>query len=184
MRRNNLLILLAGAFIAGIAFTLTIGAGPNRTPAKDPHLSSLLELSKSQIAAIDKADPGFDSEAAELARELDDAKSRLAEALENDDATDEQVLALVESTIEAHNALKRRVAQHILNIRSHLEPQQRSQLMGLCAENIRASRRYQNRNGQQAEGGGRGRNGGGPGRGNSENGRGQYRGGRGAGQNP
>ena len=192
MRRNNLLILLTGAFFAGIVFTLTIGAGPKSAPAKDPHLNSLLNLTSEQIAAIDQADPDFDADAADLSNALDDAKTRLAEVLESDDATDEQIRKQFESTIEAHNALKRRVAEHILKIRTHLEPEQRSRLMGLCAESVRSSRRHQNRMGQQGEGAGRGGGngmGGGPGRGNGrgpgggENGRGQYRGGQGSEQN-
>lgn len=180
MRRSNLIILTIGAFVAGIAFTLTIGAGPSGTPAKDPHLNALLNLSGKQVEAINEADPGFDKEAEVLTNDLNSAKTQLADVLEDNNSTDDQIMAQVETTIAAHNALKRRVAKHILKIRDQLEPEQRSRLMGLCAEEVRASRRHQNRFGQGGDNAGH--DGAGPGKGNGKgaNGRGnQYRGGRG-----
>lgn len=170
MKPNNLLVVVIGLIVAGVSFLATIGTSPETRAANDPHLNRWLGLSKDQIKAIDEADPGFDKEAAELADTLSQAKGELASALEDDDATDERILERVESAIAAHDALERRVAQHLLNIRSHLAPEQRSRLMGLCAEGVRASQRHQYRHGQDANAGGRGQEGSGPPAGRGPNG--------------
>ena len=178
MKRNNLLLLGVSIVFAAAAFLLTIGAGPQSQAPKDPHLSGLLSLTDAQIKAMDRADPDFDQQAADLAKRLSDARGELATVLEDGDATDAQVLEGVEATIEAHNALERRVARHMLLVREHLEPQQRTRLMGLCAEGIRAGQQHRYRHGQNAEGG----NGNGNGDGWRGGGRGEgggYRGGRG-----
>ena len=181
MKRNNLLLLVVSIVFATAACLVTIGAGPPSQSPKDPHLSGFLGLTDDQIKAIDRADPDFDQQAADLIKRRSEARDELAKLLEDAGATDVQLLKAVEATIEAHNALERRVARHILLVREHLEPQQRSRLMGLCAEGIRAGQQHRYRHGQNAEGGngnpegsGDGWHGGG-GRGE---GRGGYRGGR------
>jgi hypothetical protein len=179
MKRNNLLLLGMSILFAAAAFVVTIGAGPQSSAPKDPHLSGLLGLTDTQIKAIDRADPDFDRQAADLAKRLSDARGELARVLEDGDATDAQVLEAVEATIEAHNALERRVARHILMVREHLEPQQRTRLMGLCAEGVRAGQQHRYRHGQNAEGGNDSTEGGGNGWRSGGEGRGGYRGGRG-----
>jgi hypothetical protein len=129
----------------------------------------------------------FDEQAAELSARLDLAKDNLAKALEDDDATDARVLEHVESVIDAHNALERRVARHVLQIRDQLEPEQRKRLMGLCAEGVRAGQQHRHRYGQEGAAGGRGGYGAGSGNTDSNSGgesRGRYRGGRGVEDNP
>lgn len=179
MKRNNLLLLGVSIVFAAAAFLVTVGAGPQSQAPKDPHLSGLLGLTDAQVEAIDRADPDFDQQAADLAKRLSDARGALAQVLEHGGATDAQVLEGVEATIEAHNALERRVARHMLLVREHLEPQQRTRLMGLCAEGIRAGQQHRYRHGQNADGG----NGAGSGNGDGWRGGGRgggYRGGRGA----
>ena len=102
-------------------------------------MSHLLTLSAQQEQAINEADPSFHTDAARLASDLDAVQENLACLLE-DPATDRQeAMATVEKMMLAHNALERRVAEHVLEVREHLEPQQRKSLMGLMSERVRTT---------------------------------------------
>ena len=46
MKPNNLLVVVIGLIVAGVAFMATIGTGPETRAANDPHLNGWLGLSQ------------------------------------------------------------------------------------------------------------------------------------------
>lgn len=140
MKNLTTLVILIVALASGIvSFLYARGPDTAATTRRRPPMSHLLDLSAEQESAIGKADPNFRGEAGELAAKLDAEQDRLAELLEDSGAARETVMAQVEKMMLAHNALERRVAEHILEVREHLSPQQRARLMGLMSERVRAT---------------------------------------------
>ena len=139
MKRSTRLWLTLGVslvFGAG-AFVATVWAHGAFGPEKDAHPVGWLGLSEEQHEAIHATAPTFDDDAVKLADQLRRRRHELADLLESEGAADAQVLEQVELVIAAHNALERRVAQHVLAIRKHLTPAQQKRLMGLCARQVR-----------------------------------------------
>ena len=141
MRNLTAIAIIVAALVAGS--TSYIFA---RYPSVDlaakarPPMSRLLTLSDQQERAINEADPSFQADAARLASQLDAVQADLALLLE-DPATDKQeAMAKVETMMLAHNALERRVAEHVLEVREHLTLEQSKSLMGLMAERVRSTR--------------------------------------------
>ena len=135
-----------------------------RTP-----MSHLLELPPEQERIINEADPSFPGDAGKLAAALDAEQEKLATLLEDPGSNRETTMAQVETMMIAHNNLERRVAEHVLEVREHLTPEQRKKLMGLMAQRVRVTQNRMQRcrwgwgRGREG-GGGRGGNGGGGGR--------------------
>jgi Spy/CpxP family protein refolding chaperone len=132
-----------------------------------PPMSHLLELSTEQERVIDKADPNFPVDAGALAAKLDAEQENLATLLEDPNSEREATMAQVETMMIAHNNLERRVAEHVLEVREHLTPEQRKKLMGLMAQRVRVTQnrmqrcrwgwgRGQGRGGRGGNGSGRG----------------------------
>jgi len=140
MKNLTTLVILTAALASGIVLFLH-ARGPDTAAAtrRRPPMSHLLELSAEQESTIGKVDPNFRAEAKVLAEKLDAEQDRLAELLEDSGAARETVMAQVETMMLAHNALERRVAEHIMEVREHLSPRQRARLMGLMAERIRVT---------------------------------------------
>lgn len=136
MRFRSLLLLLACAVVACASFAATAGArrGWRRGYADQ---AGWLGLTPPQHQVIHEADPDFDAEARALSARLCDQRRALAGMLEAPNVDDDAALAQVERVIEAHNALERRVARHVLAIRPHLDAGQQAQLLGLCARGLR-----------------------------------------------
>jgi len=176
MKHLTTIGILTTALTSGF-LTFLYARGPE-TQAVDrtrPPMSHLLELSTEQEHVINEADPSFPGDAAKLAAKLDAEQENLATLLENPDSERETTMAQVETMMIAHNNLERRVAEHILEVREHLTPEQRTKLMGLMAQRVRVT---QNRMQRCRWGWGRGRK---DGRGRGGNGRGGGRRGQGNG---
>ena len=140
-----------------------------------PPMSHLLELSTEQERVINASDPSFPVDAGALAAKLDAEQENLATLLEDPNSEREATMAQVETMMIAHNNLERRVAEHVLEVREHLTPEQRKKLMGLMAQRVRVTQNRMQRcrwgwgRGQgrgQGRGGGNGRGGGRLGQGN------------------
>lgn len=145
MKNLTTTVILAAALAAGIVSFLYASSPDAATPGRTPPMSHLLELSPEQESTIGKADPNFRPEARSLAAKLDAEHNKLAELLEDAGAGREAVMAQVETMMLAHNALERRVAEHVMEVREHLSPQQRAKLMSLMAERVRVTRNRMNR---------------------------------------
>ena len=173
-----LLVLVGG--LAGFGVTFAVRSARAQVQPVDRAATDAvldwLQVPAEQREAIRAHDPAFGTELKRLREESAASRAALATALEDSDATHEQIRARSESGIAAAAALERRVTEHLLAIRDHLTPEQQKRLFGLCAEGVRQGRGWQWRHGQSGEPGkgmGMGR---GMGRG--------YRGGRGDGQPP
>ena len=150
-------------------------------------LGGWLRLMPQQVERIAGVDPAFADESAQLEATLEAEREKLAAMFEDADATDEAIVQQVETVIEAHDQLERRVAKHLLALRPHLTDEQRSKLFQRCAKGIREAGGWRWRHGRGGgHGGGRGegwREGRGQGRGGPPPGRGSGRG-RGGGRGP
>ena len=149
-----------GSFVATYAWQQR----PEQTPPteKQPRpadvLGGWLRLMPEQVERIAGVDPTFADESAELEAALETEREKLAEMFEDASATDEAITQQVETVIEAHDRLERRVAKHLLALRPHLTDEQRSKLFERCAQGIREAGGGRWRHGRGDEhGGGRGR---------------------------
>ncbi|NQT86856.1 periplasmic heavy metal sensor [bacterium] len=164
MRCPKTLIVSMCLAAAVAAFTATVIIARREQPgAEQPRgerggMGRWLALTPEQTDAIREADPTFDAESATLTSTLSEGRERLALLLESDTTSDTEIGAQVEHVIESHNALERRVARHLLAIRTHLSPEQRGRLMRRCAAGVRRAGRGQGCRDQEGRGGkGRGR---------------------------
>jgi len=189
-RHLNLIITIILTLAAGIAsFTITRSSAVTSTTAPEHHMSNWLELSSAQNEAIQTSEPDFQQEAAELSEAFRQERQTLARLFDNEQSSDEQILAQVEKVITSHNKLLQRVVSYILVVRNHLENNQKEKLLHLCGRITRGrpawgylqtsanGNGYQSRPGRgQGQGQGRGqgfRRGGGGGRGPGQ-GRGRH----------
>lgn len=176
MVQTGKLVAVGVALAAGIVAFLATPKGDGRQGGQGQGgrgpVAEWLQLEPARAEAVQKADPGFDTESQGLTTGLNAEREKLAALLDDPKSADPQVLDQVERVIAAHNALERRVAKHVLAIRPHLTAEQQKRLMGQCASGVRraAGRPWR-----------RGRGDGGQGRGRDDGGRGQGRGGPGGG---
>ena len=161
-RQQNLVVGAVAIAVAAAGFVLS-----SRTTAADGDpLAQWLELDRGSASSLRQADPTFEADAARLRQTLETQRDQLASVMGDPQSSDAAILGQVERVIEAHNALERRVARHVVAVRSILTPQQQRQLMDLCAESVRQGGQQRWRHGQQGETDVRGRgNGPGDGRG-------------------
>lgn len=133
---------------AGIgSYLATVSMGQPRNAGQAAHggereVARWLSLTSEQEQKLQAADPSFESDRLALHQELDAARDDLIAVLEKDSASDQEILAKVERTIDIDARLERRVVQHLLKVRTQLTPQQRRQLFEVSAEQIRQAPGY------------------------------------------
>lgn len=132
------------AFAASLAVTWTARSQRSEpAPAAASPVAEWLDLDPQQEKAIVERDAGFAEDLTRLRTELDEQQTRLAVIFEDASISDEMLLAQIESVIQAHNRLERRVADHLIAVRDRLTPDQQKKLFGLCAETVRQQREQQ-----------------------------------------
>ncbi len=134
MKKTAFIVTLCG-MCAIASFLVTLAAQPERKTKSSP--AAELAIPARDWSRACATDPGFTEESKTLRASADTARTRLAELLDNPEATDESILAQVEQVIASHDQLERRVAQHLMMIRHQLSPEQQKQLMGLASESVR-----------------------------------------------
>ncbi|MCK4660576.1 MAG: periplasmic heavy metal sensor [Phycisphaerae bacterium] len=143
-------LCFGGSFLGTVATrsqTTTAPAHPVCSP-----LTRRLGLDAEQAKLIQAHDPQFAGDMRVFREKLEEARSMLAVAFENESATDDEIRTCVEVVIEAHNQLERRVAEYLIAVRDHLTPEQRKQLCGLCARKVReCGRRWRHRQGRHGD---------------------------------
>ncbi|HUU91662.1 MAG TPA: periplasmic heavy metal sensor [Phycisphaerae bacterium] len=138
MRRSTQILILLAAVAVGIsAFIATVYSGGAPSAGPRCPLGDWLRLPTDQCKTVCDADPGFRGEAGDLADRKSQERLTLAALLEDPATPGDQILDQVERVIAANAALERRVAQHLLAIRSHLTPDQQGRLLRFCAESVR-----------------------------------------------
>lgn len=95
-------------------------------------LAGRLDLTDEQAIVAHQRDPDFDEDCARLKNRLQQAHADLLDSLERVDVGDEGLLTQIDTMIEAHGGLERRVARHVVLLRPLLTPTQRDRLAGLC----------------------------------------------------
>lgn len=123
-------VCAVGAFLATYAVQPATSNKPSTAPAG-------LSIPSNDWSRACAMDPGFPEESKKLNDAVASDRAKLAELLDNPSANEEAILAQVEKVIATHDQLERRVAQHLLKIRSQLSPEQQKQLMGLASESVR-----------------------------------------------
>lgn len=109
-------------------------------PYDDDHgqpVAQWLGLRAQDAREIHQHDPAFARDLHRLRNDLTAARTSLARLFDRG-ADDAAIRAAIEKAIAAHNALERRVADHLLTIRHHLTPAQQKQLFSLAAESLQA----------------------------------------------
>lgn len=91
-----------------------------------------LKLSEEQIQAIGKKDRTFEVDSARLRTRLLAEQTKLLNMFEDIAITDKALLQQIDSLISAHNNLERRIAEHVLVLRSCLTVEQQKWLIGIC----------------------------------------------------
>jgi len=141
MRRSTQILVLLAVIAVGIgAFIATVYSGGAPSAGPKCPLGEWLRLPTDQCKAVCGADPGFRDEARDLADRKRQEQLMLAALLEDPATPGDRILEQVERVIGVHAALERRVAQHLLAIRSHLTPDQQERLLRFCAESVRRGR--------------------------------------------
>lgn len=154
MKRSAHFVLL-GAVLAAASFAATVAwpqSASQQTQPAQAGLSKWLGLSARQQADVASADAEFEAAARRLQDELAQARADLAARLERTRSTNAEILDHVERVIAAHDALERRVAQHLVRLRPHLTVAQQKRLFDLCAEGVREAGGRRWRGGRGPEG--------------------------------
>lgn len=92
-----------------------------------------LGLTEAQMAWAQKQDPNFADECAALRDELRETHMEFAASFADAQVREEEFLQQIDRLIDAHGRLERRVAQHIVQLRPHLSPEQLDRLSGACS---------------------------------------------------
>jgi hypothetical protein len=95
-------------------------------------LARRLHMTEAQIVWAQQQDPDFEDDCALLKSRLREAYAALLAGLEHMDAGGENRLTGLDDLIDAHNSLERRVAEHIVLLRSRLSQEQLQHLSELC----------------------------------------------------
>lgn len=183
--RWTLSLVLAGVVAGGGSFVASVATRPSDAPAvaEDTATQALLtwlRASDEQRAALRGHDPAFARDLRKLRAELAHQRALLASSLDGAAVAPDAVRARLNDVLATQAAIEHRVMDYLLSVRDHLTPDQRRQLFGLCAEEVRQGRawRWGRQRGEadsQPEDAGRG-----PGWRGGGRGPGGYRGGRGA----
>jgi Spy/CpxP family protein refolding chaperone len=153
------LVVLAGAGTYMVRRNLGTPA-----PAPADCTRHWLGLSADQGDQIRQDDPGFQREAQDLARTLHDRQQTMIDQVANAATPAGEIRTQAQAVLDAHHALMRRIVQHLLAVRRHVDIHQCTLLNHLSA-NVMRSPASQEPAGRYGWRGGRGRSGGGAGRG-------------------
>ena len=77
-------------------------------------------------------DPNFEADCVLLKERLRQVHTDLIGSLEDSESADQELLAQIDTLVEAHRELETRVAQSIMLLRPRLSTEQRTHLSGLC----------------------------------------------------
>jgi len=131
----------AGSYLATYAVQQQMQPGATSGPmtAAARSVTDWLRLTPEQAAQVSDIEAAFAKDRAPLEAALTSARERLATLLENAATTNEEILQQVEKVIAAHDALERRVAEHLVAMRPHLTAEQQKRLLDRFATSVRES---------------------------------------------
>ena len=97
-------------------------------------LRNRLRLTQEQVTQIQQADPNFATESTILYEELTNERQNLLSVFENPQSSDNELLQQIDNLISIHGAVERKIAEHVLVLRSFLTIEQQKWLIGLCRD--------------------------------------------------
>ena len=95
-------------------------------------LTNRLRLTQEQVTQIQQADPNFATDSGTLYDELTNERQKLLSVFENPQSSDTELLEQIENLILTHSKVERKIAEHVLVLRSFLTIDQQKWLIGLC----------------------------------------------------
>jgi Spy/CpxP family protein refolding chaperone len=163
MKQRPLVLLLVLLISAGGTFVATYAwqaepSVPRPVTATEPasgRLTTWLNVDPRGRDIVNDLELAYRAERRELEAAVAAAREELAALFDGGQAGDEEILAQVERVIAANNALERRTARFLLDVRPHLTRSQSRRLLRHFAEGVREAGRYRWRHGQQQQGGDR-----------------------------
>jgi hypothetical protein len=134
-----LLVSAGGTFVATYAWQSGPACDPAETQASctPGQLCGWLCLGPEERGIVSGLEVTYRTDRAELEAAVAAQRDALAALFESGSATDAQILEQVEKVITANNALERRTAQFLLDIRPHLGAEQQKRLLCRFAEGVR-----------------------------------------------
>jgi len=108
------------------------GSGNNQQFRFWNRLTNRLRLTQEQVTQIQQADPNFATESNILYEELMNEKQKLLSVFENSQSSDSELLEQINHLILTHSRVERKIAEHVLVLRSFLTVEQQKWLIGLC----------------------------------------------------
>jgi uncharacterized membrane-anchored protein YhcB (DUF1043 family) len=126
-----LIMIIVGMCLGSFAWTAA-----RRTPAPQGcqgQLGCWLQLSDQQSSQLQSRDQGFANMSAELAQAYRSQRQHLAELFRDSNTAPERIREQAQQAVQANHALQSQVIEHVLAVRADLDPEQRTQLMGLCS---------------------------------------------------
>ncbi|MBN1973054.1 MAG: hypothetical protein JW787_05410 [Sedimentisphaerales bacterium] len=108
------------------------GTGYNQQFRFWNRLTNRLRLTPEQVTQIQQADPNFATESNLLYENLANELQNLLSVFENPQSSDEELLEQIDNLISSHSKVERKIAEHVLVLRSYLTIEQQKWLIGLC----------------------------------------------------
>ena len=141
LMKRNLVLLLAVVTAAVGAHVVTVAIGqPAGGPPPDEQgglLVRWLGLSGEAAEIVAAESQSFQRDMRQLDRQVRVEQLELANLMEFEDATDEQIRAQFDALAQAHLATHNRIADNVLAIRPHLDADQRLRFNDFFARHLR-----------------------------------------------
>lgn len=108
------------------------GRGYGQRRGQRGRLAQRLGLTEEQIQITREQDPDFEADLAQLRNTLLAERETLLNMFEDPQIENETLLEQINQLISSHSQVERRLAQHLLILRPHLNVEQQKWLIGLC----------------------------------------------------
>jgi hypothetical protein len=95
-------------------------------------LARRLRLNQEQTKLLEEKDPDFEANSMNLRFALMTEREKLLSMFENPNSGDDELLQQIENFISTYSSIERRIAEHVLVLRSYLTIEQQKWLIGLC----------------------------------------------------
>jgi len=135
---------------------------PQPAPPMDTVITDWLDLTPVQGQAVTTLESAYREERRELEQAVASERETLAAMFEDPAVSNDEIIAQVERVIRTSNALERRTARFLVDVRPHLDSAQQHRLLKHFATGVRAGGGHRWRHGQQGGTGSQERRGGPP----------------------
>jgi len=106
-------------------------AGAGRVRRGRCGFACVLALNDAQLNSLAEKDPSYEQDLESVRQQVFGARDALGEAMATEDVSDDRLLELLDEMLAAHGRLDRRVAEHVVIMRTELTIGQQKMLIGL-----------------------------------------------------